>query len=88
MLILFLYPLRKHFKFMKDLGKLKWWFVVHMFLGVGGPLLILLHSTFRIGSLNAAIALYSMLIVAISGVIGRFLYARVGRLIFDCLVSR
>jgi hypothetical protein len=48
-------------------------------LGVGGPLLILLHSTFRVGSLNAGAALYSMLAVAISGVIGRFIYARVNR---------
>jgi hypothetical protein len=50
-----------------------------MLLGVGGPLLILLHSTFRIGSLNAGVALYSMLAVAVSGVIGRFIYARVNR---------
>jgi hypothetical protein len=50
-----------------------------MVLGVGGPLLILLHSTFRVGSLNAAVALYSMLAVAVSGVIGRFIYARVNR---------
>lgn len=79
MVILFLYPMRKHFKFAKNWGRLKWWFVVHMILGVGGPLLILLHSTFRVGSLNAAIALYSMIIVALSGVIGRFIYARVNR---------
>lgn len=79
MVILFLYPMRKHFKFAKNWGRLKWWFVVHMILGVGGPLLILLHSTFRVGSLNAAIALYSMIIVALSGVIGRFIFARVNR---------
>src|SRR5450830_1606869 len=79
MLLLFSYPLRKHFKFTRNWGRVKWWFLVHMFLGVGGPLLILLHSTFRVGSLNAAVALYSMLAVAISGVIGRFIYARVNR---------
>jgi hypothetical protein len=79
MVLLFTYPLRKHFKFTRKWGRVKWWFVVHMLLGVGGPLLILLHSTFRVGSLNAAVALYSMLAVAISGVIGRFIYARVSR---------
>jgi len=79
MLLLFSYPLRKHFRFMQGLGRVKWWFLVHMLLGVGGPLLILLHSTFRVGSLNAAVALYSMIIVALSGVIGRFIYARVHR---------
>ncbi len=79
MLLLFSYPLRKHFNFARNWGRVKWWFLVHMMLGVGGPILILLHSTFRVGSLNAAVALYSMLAVAASGVIGRFIYARVNR---------
>ena len=43
----------------------------------GGPLLILVHSQFRVGSLNSGVALYSMIVVAISGVIGRFIYRRV-----------
>jgi hypothetical protein len=79
MLLLFSYPLRKHFSFARNWGRVKWWFLVHMILGIGGPALILLHSTFRVGSLNAAVALYSMLAVAGSGVIGRFIYARVNR---------
>jgi hypothetical protein len=79
MLLLFSYPLRKHFKFTRNWGRVKWWFLVHMFLGVGGPVLILIHSTFRVGSLNAGVALYSMLLVAASGVVGRFIYARVNR---------
>jgi hypothetical protein len=79
MLLLFTYPLRKHFAFARNWGRVKWWFLVHMILGIGGPALILLHSTFRVGSLNAAVALYSMLVVAASGVIGRFIYARVNR---------
>ncbi|OIN93272.1 MAG: hypothetical protein AUJ20_04750 [Comamonadaceae bacterium CG1_02_60_18] len=79
MVLLFSYPLRKHFAFTRNWGRMKWWFLVHMVLGVGGPTLILLHSTFRVGSLNAAVAMYSMIIVALSGVVGRFLYARVNR---------
>jgi len=79
MLLLFSYPLRKHFRFTRNWGRVKWWFLVHMVLGVGGPVLILLHSTFRVGSLNAAVALYSMVVVAVSGVIGRFIFARVNR---------
>lgn len=79
MLLLFTYPLRKYVRGLQRLGKVKWWFLVHMVLGIGGPLLIVVHSTFRIGSLNAAVAMYSMLIVAGSGVVGRFLYLRVHR---------
>ena len=46
-----------------------------MVLGIGGPLLILVHSTFQVGSLNAAVALYSMISWPRSGVVGRFIYA-------------
>ncbi len=74
MLLLFAYPLRKRVRALQQLGSAKPWFVVHMVLGIAGPVLILLHSGFRIGSLNAGVALWSMLIVAGSGVVGRFLY--------------
>jgi hypothetical protein len=76
MLFLFTYPLRKRWKVTYNWGATKSWFVVHMVLGVLGPWLILLHSTFSIGSTNAAVALYSMIAVALSGVIGRFLFMR------------
>ncbi|MEY4754308.1 MAG: hypothetical protein RJA44_1983 [Pseudomonadota bacterium] len=79
MLTLLLYPLRKYFPVFRSWGKMKSWLWVHMVIGIGGPLLILLHCGFQIGSLNAAMALYSMVIVALSGVVGRFLYVRVHR---------
>lgn len=79
MLMLFTYPLRKHFRFMQRLGSARPWFIAHMVLGVSGPVLILVHSTFKIGSINAGVALFSMLVVAASGVVGRFLYVRVHR---------
>ena len=79
MLTLFTYPLRKYVGFMRGMGKVKWWFWLHLFLGIAGPWLILVHSTFRIGSLNAGVALFSMGIVVASGVVGRFIYVRVHR---------
>jgi hypothetical protein len=79
MLLLFTYPLRKYFRFAHSWGNIRWWFWLHMILGVLGPLLVLLHSTFHVGSLNAGVALYSMIIVALSGVVGRFLYQAVNR---------
>jgi hypothetical protein len=72
-----LYPLRKRVSLFQKWGRIKFWLWFHMLLGVGGPLVILVHSTFRVGSLNAGVALYSMLIVALSGVVGRFIYRRV-----------
>ena len=79
MLLLLSYPLRKHVRFMHRWGAAKGWFAAHMLLGVAGPLLILLHSNFEIGSLNAGVAFFSMVIVALSGVVGRFLFLRVHR---------
>ena len=79
MLLLLGYPMRKHLRAMHGWGKVKWWLAAHMALGIAGPVLVLLHSNFRVGSLNAGVALYSMLVVAASGVIGRFLKLRVHR---------
>ncbi len=79
MLILLLYPLRKRIRLMQNWGALKHWFRLHMIGGVAGPLLVLFHSTFRVGSLNAAVALGSMLLVVASGLIGRFLYRKIHR---------
>lgn len=79
MLLVFSYPLRKHFRFAQGWGAVKWWLILHMVLGVAGPLLILIHAGFAFGSLNAAVALFSMIIVALSGIVGRFIYTRVNR---------
>lgn len=77
MLALFLYSLRKRVSWLRRLGAMRHWFRLHMFLGIAGPTLILLHSTYHLGSLNAAVAFYSMLIVAGSGVVGRFVYGKI-----------
>lgn len=77
MAALLLYPLRKRLRWTQPLGALRHWFRFHMVAGIGGPLLVLYHSTFHVGSFNAAIALASMLLVAASGIVGRFLYRRI-----------
>jgi hypothetical protein len=77
MLLLFLYPLRKRVRSLKAFGSTRFWFTVHMTLGIGGPLLIIIHSTLRFGSLNAIVAFASMALVASSGIVGRYLYARI-----------
>jgi hypothetical protein len=76
MLLLFLYPLRKRMHRFTALGPQRHWFRLHMVLGITGPLLIFLHSKFQLGSLNASVAFWSMVLVASSGIAGRFIYAR------------
>ena len=79
MLILLIYPLRKRIRFLKILGPTKDWFRMHMIFGLGGPLLVLFHCNFQVQSFNSTVALYSMLLVAGSGLIGRYFYARIHR---------
>lgn len=77
LLALLLYPLRKRVRFLKGLGILPTWFKWHMIFGILAPTLIVFHSTFRIGSINAGMALVAMLLVAGSGVFGRFFYTKI-----------
>ena len=79
MLLLLLYPLRKRIRFLHRLGATKHWFRMHMILGLVGPLLILYHSNYQLGSFNSRVAFYCMLLVAGSGIIGRHFYAAIHR---------
>ena len=77
MLALLLYPLRKRFRFMQRLGATRHWFRMHMIFGLLGPLLILYHCNFQLGSFNSRVAFFCMLLVAGSGIVGRHFYARI-----------
>jgi hypothetical protein len=77
MATLLLYPLRKRVRFMHWLGPTRHWFRMHIVFGVLGPILILYHSNFSLGSLNDTVALACTLLVAVSGLVGRYVYAKV-----------
>lgn len=77
MLLLLLYPARKRFRAIGFLGSVKGWFQAHMVLGVVGPILVLYHSNFSLGATNSNAALWSMLLVAGSGIFGRHFYTRI-----------
>ncbi len=80
MLILLGYPLRKRMRRVSPkAGTVGFWFRFHMLLGLLGPLAILYHARFSWGSLNSTVAMSAMIIVATSGLVGRFLYSRVHR---------
>ena len=72
------YSLRKRLPFLRRAGRLGSWLDFHIWCGVTGPLFIVLHSAFKVGGL-IAIAFWSMVAVALSGVAGRFLYAQLPR---------
>ncbi len=77
MLLLVIYPIRKRLKHARLLGSVRFWFKTHMFFGVAGPIAILYHSNFSTGSLNSTVALLCMIIVASSGVVGRYFYSKI-----------
>lgn len=77
MLMLVGYPLRKRLRSFQRLGRVAGWFRLHMAIGILAPALIILHSNFKLGSLNSRLALATMLIVVMSGIVGRYIYAKV-----------
>lgn len=77
MLLLLLYPLRKRSRHLSAIGSVPFWFRMHMWLGVIGPVLVVFHANFKLGSVNSNVAFFAMLIVALSGVVGRYLYGKI-----------
>jgi len=77
MLVLLLYPVSKRVAVMTRFVPARFWFGVHMLLGTIGPAMVLFHSNFHLGSANSSIALISMLLVAGSGIIGRYIYTHI-----------
>ncbi len=77
MLLMLIYSLRKRFRFPGWFGSIPFWFRSHMLMGVAGPVLILFHANVTLGALNSNVALFTMLTVACSGVVGRYLYRKV-----------
>jgi len=77
MLVLLFYPLRKKVSALRNFGPIRYWFRAHMALGIVGPTLILYHANYSLGSINSNVALICMIVVALSGLIGRFIYTRI-----------
>lgn len=77
MLMVLLYPLSKRLSLLSRVVPVRYWFGIHMLFGIVGPVMILFHSNFHLGSTNSSIALFSMLLVAISGLIGRYIYTHI-----------
>ncbi len=73
MLLVFVYPLRK-----RTSPARRWprgWFQVHMVAGVLGPLLIFIHSGTHYHALVPILAMLSMVVVVLSGIIGQVVHA-------------
>lgn len=76
MLLAYCYTMFKYVPALRTKAVMKHWLTVHLFFGMVGPFLIVIHTTFYIGSLNGGIALTTMLLVFASGIMGRYLYSK------------
>jgi hypothetical protein len=76
--IIFLYALRKVIPWLGRIGTARHWMDFHVVAGITAPIVIAFHASFKFQGI-AGIAFWIMLAVAISGVIGRYLYAKIPR---------
>jgi hypothetical protein len=72
-----LYSLRKRTR-SANWGKMATWLKFHIYTGLVGPFMVLLHSSWKFNGLAGIVMLLTVLIV-ISGFIGRYIYTAVPR---------
>jgi hypothetical protein len=78
MIFMLFYSIRKRIRIFKNWGRLNRWLDIHIFFGIMGPLLVVVHTTFKVQGL-VAVSFWSMVAVALSGVLGRYLYLQIPR---------
>lgn len=76
--LVYLYPLRKRWMWLARQGKSKHWLDYHMILGLAAPVAITFHSAFKIQGF-AGMAYWTMIGLAVSGLVGRYFYAQIPR---------
>jgi hypothetical protein len=76
--ILFIYPIRKRVKWLGKIGKTRHWLDFHVLVGILAPVLITFHASFKLAGI-AGVAYWIMIAVALSGFIGRYIYAQIPR---------
>lgn len=77
-LFIYLYPLRKKWAWLGRQGSSRRWLDFHVLLGLAAPVVITFHSSFKFSGI-AGIAYWIMVVVALSGVVGRYIYAQIPR---------
>jgi hypothetical protein len=83
---IFVYPLRKKWNWLRNIGTTKHWLDFHIVMGLAAPFLVAIHSAFKFGGL-AGMAYWIMMSVVASGIVGRYLYAQIPRSRKDAEIS-
>ena len=77
-LMMYLYPIRLLWAWLGRQGSSRHWLDFHVFLGLVAPLFVTLHSSFKFHDI-AGMAFWIMILVALSGLLGRYIYAQIPR---------
>lgn len=72
-----LYSIRKRSR-SGALGRMSTWLKFHIYMGLVGPFMVLLHSSWKFNGLAGATTLLTAIIV-VSGFIGRYIFTRIPR---------
>jgi hypothetical protein len=83
---IYLYYFRKRWKWLGRIGISKHWLDIHVVLGLTAPAVIAFHAAFKFRGM-AGMAFWVMMLVALSGVVGRYLYAQIPRSLNTAEVS-
>ena len=75
---IYFYYFRKRWGWLRSFGTTKQWLDFHIVLGVTAPIVIAFHSAFKFRGI-AGMAFWIMLAVALSGIVGRYLYSQIPR---------
>jgi hypothetical protein len=81
------YLARRRMKRLAKTGSVARWLEIHIFCGVFGPILVTFHTSFKFNGV-VSVAYWSMLLVMLSGFIGRHLYVRIPKTIRGEELSR
>lgn len=77
-LFLWLYPIRKSVRWLAWTGTIARWLDVHVLAALVLPLLVAVHAAWRFSGL-IGLGFWAMMVVWASGIVGRYLYARIPR---------
>ena len=77
-LFMWAYPLRKHLPALRRAGNPGAWLRVHILAGLALPFVVAVHAGWRFAGL-IGLGYAAMLLVVLSGVVGRYLYSHIPR---------
>ena len=77
-LFIYLYPLRKKWAWLGRQGSSRRWLDFHVLLGLIAPVVVTFHSSFKFSGI-AGVAYWIMVVVALSGIVGRYIYSQIPR---------